>query len=333
MSISTPGFEVGILGIVLVSVFARRMVLGLSTLPLSFSASSAEAEEDGGRWKRIQRLIWIFIGPLMSLVSLPVIFAFMVPQLDVRLLQSQNDPWLAAWWNCLTAMVMIAIAIGIVGWDGFIQLRRFVRPCEIQYAMLAAAISVGIPVLISIGHYLLDRAGRTSDEFGIYVSPQFGSYFNSPNAWLYFMFFGALAEEIVFRGFVQSAFIARYDIYRGIFLTGIVWAAYHFSSDAYVHPSQSQALTQLAFRIFMCVSQGFVLSWLTLRSGSVLPGAIAHTLYNVFVSDFGPQFYGKATLQVAMWAVMAYFLFRYWPVQMAIEPYPDTPTIEPDLQD
>jgi membrane protease YdiL (CAAX protease family) len=59
----------------------------------------------------------------------------------------------------------------------------------------------------------------------------------------------------------------------------------------------------------------FVLAWLTLRSQSVLPAAIAHTLYNVLVfSPNGPQFAGKGVLRVALWAALAYLLFRYWPV-------------------
>jgi membrane protease YdiL (CAAX protease family) len=65
----------------------------------------------------------------------------------------------------------------------------------------------------------------------------------------------------------------------------------------------------------MCLALNFVLAWLTLRSQSVVPAAIAHTLYNVLVfSPMGPPFAGKAELRVALWAVLAYVLFRYWPV-------------------
>jgi membrane protease YdiL (CAAX protease family) len=66
--------------------------------------------------------------------------------------------------------------------------------------------------------------------------------------------------------------------------------------------------------MFVCVALNFVLAWLTLRSESVVPAAIAHALYNVMAhSPMGPQFAGKDVLRVALWAVLAYVLFHYWP--------------------
>jgi hypothetical protein len=48
---------------------------------------------------------------------------------------------------------------------------------------------------------------------------------------------------------------------------------------------------------------------------SIVLAAIAHTLYNVLVfSPNGAQFAAKGVLRVALWAVLAYVLFRYWPV-------------------
>jgi ABC-type uncharacterized transport system YnjBCD ATPase subunit len=65
----------------------------------------------------------------------------------------------------------------------------------------------------------------------------------------------------------------------------------------------------------MCLALSFVLGWLTLRSGSVVPAAIAHTVYNILVlSAFGISFSGKSTLRAALWGVLAYALFRYWNV-------------------
>jgi len=39
----------------------------------------------------------------------------------------------------------------------------------------------------------------------------------SPDPWLSLLFFGALFEEIIFRGLLQPRFIQRYGLYRGIF--------------------------------------------------------------------------------------------------------------------
>ena len=47
----------------------------------------------------------------------------------------------------------------------------------------------------------------------------------------------------------------------------------------------------------------------------IIPAAIAHSLYNVLVfSPIGPPLAGKNVLRVALWAGLAYVLFRYWPV-------------------
>jgi hypothetical protein len=44
----------------------------------------------------------------------------------------------------------------------------------------------------------------------------------------------------------------------------------------------------------MCLTLSFVFGWLTLRSGSLIPAAIAQTLYNVAAySNVGPPFHGK----------------------------------------
>jgi len=73
----------------------------------------------------------------------------------------------------------------------------------------------------------------------------------------------------------------------------------------------------------MCVIHGFVLSWLTLRSKSLLPATLAHGLFNVFVyskSDF--SFPGKHWVHLGLWGVFAYVLFRYWPPSIESEALP-----------
>jgi membrane protease YdiL (CAAX protease family) len=169
-------------------------------------------------------------------------------------------------------------------------------------------------------------------NFGNVTAPQIGTYFKLPDPWLLLLFFAALSEEIVFRGLLQQRFIQRYGLYRGIFLVGVVWAAFHFFSDPHSGESDLGVLINLASRIFMCLSLSYVLGWLTLRSGSVLPAAFAHTFYNVLVlSRFGPAFYWKGMVRVGLWAVLAYILFRYWPVQAADEPDPDVTVPIPEL--
>jgi membrane protease YdiL (CAAX protease family) len=147
--------------------------------------------------------------------------------------------------------------------------------------------------------------------------PQFGSYFTFPDPWFLLLFLPALFEEMIFRGLLQRRLIQRYGIYRGIFLMGMIWAEFHFVSDvSFSRLTGTDVLMKLSWRILFCLALSYVLGWLTLRSSSILPAAIAHTFYNILaMSGFGPPFIGKYTMLVALWAVLALALFRYWPVQ------------------
>src|SRR4029077_1379087 len=195
-------------------------------------------------------------------------------------------------------------------------LRRTLRPPGEKYALLAAAFSIGIPVLISTGQYLFVHAQLVRHDVGSFASSEPGAYFGFPDGWLLLLFFPALCEEIIFRGWLQTRFASRYGLNRGIFLVGIVWAAFHFPSDfAFSHFSTWDAMRELGFRLFLCVAQSFVLGWLTLETGSVLAAALAHTFYNVLVySELGPFFPGKYLLTAGLWAALGWILFRYWPV-------------------
>jgi membrane protease YdiL (CAAX protease family) len=178
------------------------------------------------------------------------------------------------------------------------------------------AFPTGIDIFISVGQYKLERAQWAVQDFGKLDPPQLTAYFEIPETWLLLLFFSAFCEEAIFRGLLQTRFIHRYGLYRGIFLVGIVWAAFHFFSDfSFSHFTNQGALTKLCFRMFMCVALSFVLAWLTLRSESIVPAAIAHAIYNVLVSSpIRPPFAGKDLLRVALWAALAYVLFCYWPV-------------------
>jgi membrane protease YdiL (CAAX protease family) len=121
-------------------------------------------------------------------------------------------------------------------------------------------------------------------------------------------------------------------MYRGIFFVGIVWAAFHFFSDfSFTRATDLMVLEHLGTRLFMCETLSFVLGWLTLRSKSVIPAAVAHALYNVVVfSSFGPPFPGKDIVRIGLWGVLAYALFRYWPAKAEDSPEPtsDLPSLE-----
>jgi len=133
--------------------------------------------------------------------------------------------------------------------------------------------------------------------------------------WLLLLTFGAFAEEFVFRGLLLRKLMFRYGLHRGIFLTGIVWAAYHFRSDSYSGLSVGGVFFHLARRILICLAINYVLAWMTLRWKSIIPGGIAHTVSNVVVlAGINDQTPWSGELRILEWAVVAFLLFRYWPL-------------------
>jgi membrane protease YdiL (CAAX protease family) len=62
------------------------------------------------------------------------------------------------------------------------------------------------------------------------------------------------------------------------------------------------------------LSLSFVCGWLTIKSSSVMPAAVAHWLMNVFgTTPLGSSFQGIAVVTVALWAGMAILLFYFSP--------------------
>jgi membrane protease YdiL (CAAX protease family) len=307
-----PGFQVALLGLFLVGMFLFRLALGIASLPVVFDGENPTESGDSELWRRIRVLTWVVIGPLFLLVNLP---------LTIVILALLTTPWhdLPAWYPRVAATVpaffFLGITLWIVGKTGRQLLRSWLRLPGEKYLILALAFPLGVEALISTGQYFQARALWATKGFGTMSTPQFASYFSSPDAWLLLLFLPAFAEEIAFRGLIQQGFIKRFGLYRGIFLTGIVWAAFHFYSDTSARSTLEQVVLRLGFRVFMCLAFGFVLSWLTLQSGSILPATVTHTLYNIFVlGNFGLPFTGKVAVRVLLFGVLAGLLFRFWPV-------------------
>jgi membrane protease YdiL (CAAX protease family) len=147
--------------------------------------------------------------------------------------------------------------------------------------------------------------------------------------------FGAFAEEIVFRGLLLPEFNIRYGMQRGIFLTGIVWSAVHFRSDTYSGLSEAGVLLHLVNRILICLAMNYVFAWMTLQGKSIIPAAIAHSVRNMLVmSEINGSSPWTLEIFVVLWWIIAFALFRFWPIPEAQPPSPDsfTPSLEPSLE-
>ena len=77
--------------------------------------------------------------------------------------------------------------------------------------------------------------------------------------------FGPFCEEIFFRGFALPVFARRYGLWSGILISAVLFSVFHFSIGAFVP-------------IFIF---GIVLAWLYVRTGSIYPSMVAHSVQNI----------------------------------------------------
>ena len=323
------GFHFALLGLLLIAIFFSRMAFGISSLPLALPGEPAIQSADSGAWRRLQILIFLLVGPLFlayGLVSLAATKALLT--------FSSRAPsyWFTILFPVFGSIVAYGVLLCFMGRNERQTTLCSVRRLTLNYILLAAAFPVGIAMMIPLAGYLPARVQWAAHDFGRSWPPQLGTYFSLPEPWFFLLFFAALCEELIFRGLLQPRFIERYGLYRGIFLVGIVWSAFHFFSDfSFSHATDLGVFEHLSFRVFICVTHSFVFGWLTLRSRSILPAAVAHTLYNVLLhANVQPYFQGQNWVRIAQWAALAYALFRFWPVKIEKSPEPasELPSLE-----
>jgi membrane protease YdiL (CAAX protease family) len=225
----------------------------------------------------------------------------------------------------LATGILAAFAAWSVGKDRWKELRAFSKIPDTQFGMLGVIIPIAVNFTPGLIAFLSDRIPRTSFDFGAYDGPVFSSYFYIPSSVHLWYLIAAGLEEIIWRGYLQPRFMQRFGVFRGLFVLGLVWSAFHFLDDFHTVKSDQQVLTIFFYRLSFCIGLSYVLGWLTLRSGSIWPASLVHGLNNVFV--FSRVYPERARLtdtqqQIILlfcWGLLAFALFRYWPPQNVTE--------------
>ena len=334
-----PGFNSALLGLIIVTLFALRLASGCSSLPLALPKSSVPFSDDPASWRRVQILVWIQVALAGGLLNISLHISFALVLLGIAYLLF---PWIArlarlstlatSFLRGLAAIIgslpdaypatMVGLALLTLGKEGWKDLRRSVRLPLPESFVLAMAFPVGISAVISFAQYFVDRVHWLAQHAGTFAPPQIAAYFGLPTGPVLSPLYDAFAEEVIFRGLLQPRFIRRYGLTRGIFLLAMVWAAAHFFVDSFSSQlSHGGVLLAIGWRVVDCLVLSFVLGWLTLQTESVLPATVAHGFENVLISSpFGAPFPAMGLVKTLLWGVLAYVLFRYWPVRLEGEP-------------
>jgi len=228
------GFEICLLGLLLMTIYTSRLVFGIAAMPLSLPGEPISRAENQGLWGRVQLLIWVMMGPLFLVDRSLSLVLWGIPNLISSPLSAYlQSVWPVRFATLLDFPVVLGVVLWVMGKEGRQIVRNTVRLPAPKWFGLALALPIGISIALSSGQYLVDRASWAAHNFGRYEPPRFSAYFDFPDGWLLLLIFSAFFEELVFRGFLQNVFIKRYGIFRGIFLVGIVWSVSHFESDFY----------------------------------------------------------------------------------------------------
>jgi membrane protease YdiL (CAAX protease family) len=309
-----PGFHYGVAGLVLVIAFTLRVNLGISSLPLSLYEPGSSTRPDALSWRRLGILLWVLLvwGGVGWLTE-----RLMFVLLRCQAIAGWPPPLLRALVYGIGLAIFVGLAVCVVGKEAWTLVRRSIRLPLPESFLVAVMFPCSIVFLGSLGHYLLDSARWVVENSPASIPPQFGSYFGIPSVGLILsLLLPAFLEEVIFRGFLQPRFVTRYGVLRGMFLGSILWAAWHFAGDFSSATSDHGVLIRVSLRLSLCVAMGMVLGWLTLRTRSILPATLAHAVYNSFarlsLAGWGP---GQSLVISIGWGLLAYLLFRQWPVQ------------------
>lgn len=88
-------------------------------------------------------------------------------------------------------------------------------------------------------------------------------------------------EELAWRGFLQGELCRRFGYTKGILLLGVIWSLWHLPAQlaGYNFP-ENPILGAFVLSTILLTAFSFFLGWLTVKSKSFIPAALAHSAYN-----------------------------------------------------
>ena len=309
------GIEFASIGFACAAVFFVLLVSGRATLPVRLTNDSSPSTTDSPCEEKEHRRTMLFVWTMIALMFIPSLPAAVLANVvDLRfhnISQSLGTQffWLQEFLMSLTILALVLIAIGK---EGRKTIPAMVRIPPLKFIAIAAFIPAVIENAWSLTSYFQARIVWSTQGWGKYPPPVLGNFFRLPEVSSLLYLIPALVEEIAWRGYLQPRFIRRYGLMRGIVLVGVVWGAFHFSWDFNWFMTFGGVVTYLGMRIMGAVAMSFVLAWLTIRSKSVLPAAIAHATYNVLAFYPLRQYRIPWSMSILMWATAGYVLLRFF---------------------
>lgn len=127
-----------------------------------------------------------------------------------------------------------------------------------------------------------------------------------PNAYIFpiylviMILFGGGQEEIGWRGYIMPFLEAKYGLWTGNIILGLVWACWHI--PLWFMPGSTQVYMPFIAFLIGCIGMSFIFSWVMKRSnGKPISGLIAHGSFNAFIPLFPTLVMQSGVTQTRFW--------------------------------
>lgn len=149
------------------------------------------------------------------------------------------------------------------------------RSARVADVVLAVGLAAGLAIVAMIVARLL---GEPATPVGAVEASLAGEVAAAATGIFVVLCLQAITEEYGWRGFPLSCAIEQWGPRRGLVIHGIAWGAWYAPLFLVASTDPRASATIAGAFVITCMLLGIILGWLRLRSGSLLPSAVANAV-------------------------------------------------------
>lgn len=178
---------------------------------------------------------------------------------------------------------------------------------ESRYLALAAGLAIAVNPLVNELRPWVEWLFPMSSELKAALESLMADVPDLPSALLFFAFIPAVCEEVAFRGFILSGLEKGHSARSAIVMSALLFGFMH-------------VLISLFQQLFNATLLGLVLGLMAVRSRSLLPGIVFHTINNGLAVAAAVWLASTGSERVAPWIyrVPAQGLYHWWVVALGL---------------